>query len=166
MWVVAETVVVVATLLFLRTVYNQDIGALGNFYFSESNSHLNSKGWFDVCSFGHFKVGMGVQKALSLLPLSENVRHFFLVSVVCLYEIIENNESRLGAWRVKTYTGDSIINSFTDIACAVAGYYFASLFSWVPFLIVFAVFLSIFKCSPKVGEKITRSIFGDLVSKA
>lgn len=161
MWVLAELFILLVTLLLLRTVNHQDIGTLNKLYFSENNSHMNSKAWFDVCSIGHFKVGMGLQKVLSLLPLSENVRHIMMFVIVCLYEIIENNESRISAWVVKTYTGDSMINSFTDIGCAVAGYYTCTFIPWIPFLVLFPVLLFTFKCSPQVGKKIVKSIVGN-----
>jgi hypothetical protein len=158
MVVLYETMIVLGTVLILRFINHQDIGSVDKIYFSANNSFLNSKSWFDICSFAHFKVGMGLQRLLSFLPLPKGFLHLLFIVTVCVYEIVENNPKHLAAWGEKTYTGDALINSFTDIICAIAGYYFAGFLPIVPFIIIFVLFLSIYPCSPKMLAKVKKRL--------
>jgi hypothetical protein len=99
----------------------------GNIWGSE-----NSQRVADVYSFSHVVHGILLYAFLWLIARKVPLRHRFLtaVSIEALWEILENSPLIINRYREATialgYSGDSILNSCSDILMMSLGFLFAS----------------------------------------
>jgi hypothetical protein len=108
-------------------------------------SHCTSQSVLDPYSFTH--VLHGVLLYWTLRPLRSRISlpwRMVLATVLEMgWELLENSPWVIERYRQQTasldYTGDSIINSFGDVLCAVVGFWFASRASWKWAVVVFVV---------------------------
>jgi hypothetical protein len=115
-------------------------------FWSAAWTHCTSQHLFDPYTLSH--VLHGIIFYWLLRPLAKQIDlHWRLVAALVLeigWELIENSPWVIERYRQQTasldYTGDSIINSFGDAFATIAGFYFASRFSWKAAVIVFVVF--------------------------
>ncbi len=108
-------------------------------------SHCTSQSCLDPYSFTHML--HGVLLFWALWPMRNRVslpwRMVLATAIEMGWELLENSPWVIERYRQQTasldYTGDSIINSFGDVLCAVVGFWFASRVSWKWAVIVFVV---------------------------
>jgi hypothetical protein len=99
----------------------------GNIWGSE-----NSQRVFDVYSFSHIVHGILFYAILWMAARKAPLRHRFLaaLSLEAVWEILENSPIIIHRYREATialgYTGDSILNSCSDILMMSLGFLFAS----------------------------------------
>ena len=144
-----DVYIIVISLVACRIGNNQEIGRLDILAKDTRGSSLNSKVWLDYCSIVHFAIGMLLQKLLLFLPVSTQERHIIMSVLVSGFEIGENNPKFVKLWADESYTGDSLINSFTDIITAVLGYELARYLPFYPTLIAGALLIRFAPCRSK-----------------
>ena len=144
-----DVYIIVISLVACRIGNNQEIGRLDILAKDTRGSSLNSKVWLDYCSIVHFAIGMLLQKLLLFLPVSTQERHIIMSVLVSGFEIGENNPKFVKLWADESYTGDSLINSFTDIITAVLGYELARYLPFYPTLITGALLIRFAPCRSK-----------------
>ncbi len=109
-------------------------------------SHCTSQNLFDPYTLSHVLHGVIFYWALRLLvpqwPLAW--RLVAALGVEVFWELVENSPWIIDRYRQTTasldYTGDSILNSLTDVAAALAGFALASRISWKAAAAVFVAF--------------------------
>lgn len=109
-------------------------------------TQCTSQNFLDPYSFSH--VLHGIIFYWALRPLKPRFEfHWRLVAAIAVevgWELIENSSWVIERYRQQTasldYTGDSIINSLSDVLMTVLGFYFASRVSWKVAVLVFVVF--------------------------
>jgi hypothetical protein len=99
-------------------------------------SHCTSQHLFDPYSLTHVLHGIIFYWALRPLA-AKTALHWRLVAAIAVeigWELLENSPWVIERYRQQTasldYTGDSILNSFGDVASTIIGFAFASQFSW------------------------------------
>ena len=125
---------------------NQEVGRAKILMKDTRGSPLNSKVWLDYCSIVHFAAGLLVQKMLVFVPVSNKVRHIFMVMLVSGFEIGENNPQFVKLWADASYTGDSLINAFADIIAAIVGYEVAKYLPFWPTVVAGALLVKFAPC--------------------
>ncbi len=99
-------------------------------------SHCTSQSFLDPYSFTHVLHGVLLFWALWAMRgrVSLPWRMVLATAIEMGWELLENSPWVIERYRQQTasldYTGDSIINSFGDVLCAVVGFWFASRVSW------------------------------------
>ena len=113
-------------------------------------SSTNSQQLFDPYSFTHILHGFVLFWLIALLlrgRLSKSWQFVLAIALEAAWELVENTHFVIDRYRAETaalgYQGDTIINSFGDLACAVAGFLVARQlglrWSIVAFILVEAV---------------------------
>jgi hypothetical protein len=108
-----------------------------------AHSHCTSQNVFDPYSLSH--VLHGVMFFWLLVPLAPYLalawRLIIALAVEIGWELFENSTFVIERYRQNTasldYTGDSILNSQSDLACALIGFIIAARVSWKAALAVF-----------------------------
>jgi hypothetical protein len=129
----AATLIVVATAAVLWWLGRPPICTCGaiDLWVSESNSSRTSQMLADWYSFSHIVHGLLFYAALWLLFRKWPVERRFLVALAieAAWEIIENTPMIINRYREETaalgYTGDSVLNSVSDIAMMALGFLIA-----------------------------------------
>lgn len=109
-------------------------------------SSRNSQQLFDPYSFTHVLHGFLLFwfVALAFKNLSPAWQLSLASILEALWEILENTRFIIDRYRAQTaalgYEGDTIVNSFGDLFCAVVGFLIALRLGWVRSLIVFLLF--------------------------
>jgi len=92
-------------------------------------SSSNSQQLFDPYSFTHILHGFVLFWLIALLlrgRLSKSWQFVLAIALEAAWELVENTHFVIDRYRAETaalgYQGDTIINSFGDLACAVAGF--------------------------------------------
>ena len=134
-----EVCIVVFTLFYLKFVNKQPWGNLHTLYCNDCTT-MNSMTWFDRYSTVHFYVGALWYFALKLTNWSAKMRHLAMICAICVYEMGENTQGWQTTWHDPSYLGDALINSFTDIIVAIAGYMLANCVGFIPMLLLCVVF--------------------------
>lgn len=104
--------------------------ACGQFkvWVGDTCSSSNSQQLFDPYSFTHILHGFLLFWLLSLLPrkLAPGWRLILALALEAAWEVFENTKFVIDHYRTETaalgYEGDTIVNSFGDLACALAGF--------------------------------------------
>lgn len=108
-------------------------------------SSENSQQLFDPYSFTHVLHGFLLFWLIALVfKKVPSAGQLTLAAILeSLWEILENTSFVIDRYRAQTaalgYTGDTILNSFGDLFCAVAGFLIARRLGWARSLIVFLV---------------------------
>jgi uncharacterized protein DUF2585 len=108
-------------------------------------SSSNSQQLFDPYSFTHILHGFLLFWMLLLLPRSvtPSWRLILAVALEAAWEVLENTSFVIDHYRTETaalgYEGDTIVNSFGDLACALAGFLVARKLGLRRSLVVFVV---------------------------
>jgi hypothetical protein len=112
---------------------------------SSAWSHCTSQSFLDPYSFTHVLHGVLLFWALSAMRgrVSLPWQMVLATAIEMGWELLENSPWVIERYRQQTasldYTGDSIVNSFGDVLCAVVGFWFASRVSWKWAVVVFVV---------------------------
>ena len=114
--------------------------------YSPAWSHCTSQNLLDPYTLSH--VLHGVLLYWVLVPLAPRLslawRLVVALAVEIGWELLENSPWVIERYRQNTasldYTGDSILNSLSDVTAAVLGFALASRFSWKVAVAVFVVF--------------------------
>jgi uncharacterized protein DUF2585 len=99
-------------------------------------SHCTSQSFLDPYSFTHVLHGVLLFWALwsTRLRVPLRWRMILALAIEMGWELLENSPWVIERYRQQTasldYVGDSIVNSFGDVLCAVAGFWLASRVSW------------------------------------
>jgi hypothetical protein len=108
-------------------------------------THCTSQHWLDPYSLTHVLHGIIFYWALqwAIPKLALQWRLFIAIAVEIGWELVENSAWVIERYRQGTasldYTGDSILNSFGDLATMILGFAFASQFSWKVAVAAFSV---------------------------
>jgi len=100
-----------------------------------NSSHTSQHG-FDPYSFTHILHGVLFFWLTGLIfhRLAANLRFLIAVVVEAVWEVFENSNFIIEKYRENTasldYFGDSIANSFGDLAACALGFYISSLLGW------------------------------------
>ena len=121
--------------------------ACGEFklWVGDTCSSSNSQQLFDPYSFTHILHGFLLFWLLLLLPRSvtPSWRLTLAVALEAAWEVLENTSFVIDHYRTETaalgYEGDTIVNSFGDLACALAGFLVARKLGLRRSLVVFVV---------------------------
>lgn len=121
--------------------------ACGEFklWVGDTCSSSNSQQLFDPYSFTHILHGFLLFWLLLLLPRSvtPSWRLILAVALEAAWEVLENTSFVIDHYRTETaalgYEGDTIVNSFGDLACALAGFLVARKLGLRRSLVVFVV---------------------------
>ena len=110
-------------------------------------SSTNSQQLFDPYSFTHVLHGVALfwLVALTLRRRVSGAWQLWLaITLEAAWEVFENTRFVIERYRAETaalgYTGDTIVNSFGDLTCAVVGFLIARQLGAVRAIIVFVVF--------------------------
>ena len=109
-------------------------------------SSQNSQQLFDPYSFTHVLHGFLLFWLVALI--FRNVSPMWQLSLAAifeaLWEVLENSRFIIDRYRAQTaalgYEGDTIVNSFGDLFCAVIGFLIARRLGWPKSLILFLLF--------------------------
>ena len=143
-WVGIVTVLVLTTLL-LRGEGRLWICACGRFsiWSGEICSTNNSQQFLDPYSFTHVLHGiLYFWMLIWIVPrLTLSWRLWLSITMAAAWEVFENSNFIINRYREDTaalgYTGDTIVNSFGDILCAVLGFMIAQRLGFKRSLIFF-----------------------------
>jgi hypothetical protein len=143
-WLGAIAVLAITTVL-LRGEGRLWICACGHFSLWAGNvcSSDNSQQFLDPYSFTHLLHGfLYFWLMVWIFPrLVPAWRLWLAVTVASLWEVFENSNFIINRYRADTaalgYTGDTIVNSFGDILCAVAGFMIAQRLGFRRSLVLF-----------------------------
>ena len=120
---------------------------LANLWSGEIASMHNSQHLFDPYTFTHILHGIGFYALLWLILsrwAGQGLRFTIAIGLEAVWEVIENTSLVIERYRESTislgYYGDSILNSFADIAACAAGYLLAL---WLPVWISFVIFFGV-----------------------
>jgi Protein of unknown function (DUF2585) len=121
--------------------------ACGEFklWVGDTCSSSNSQQLFDPYSFTHILHGFLLFWLLLLLSRSvgPSWRLILAVALEAAWEVLENTSFVINHYRTETaalgYEGDTIVNSFGDLACALAGFLVARKLGLRRSLVVFVV---------------------------
>src|SRR5947207_14692634 len=132
------TVGVVAVLLLMALLLRAEgrlfFCACGQFRFwvSDTCSSNNSQQLFDPYSFTHVLHGFLLFWLIALLlrrKVTPGSQFVLAIALEAAWEVLENTRFVIDRYRAETaalgYQGDTIVNSFGDLACAVAGFLIA-----------------------------------------
>lgn len=111
---------------------------------SDANSAHTSQRLADPYSFSHVIHGFIFYALLSpFQTLSLGTKLLIAVLVECAWEVSENTPAVINRYRTATaslgYTGDSLLNSFGDVASMVAGFFLARALPWQASLALAAI---------------------------
>jgi hypothetical protein len=112
----------------------------GDIWSSDNSQHI-----FDPYSFTHILHGFLFAWILLALAakVKDNWQLVITIILESLWEIFENSKFIIDRYREGTvslgYTGDTVINSISDILLCGAGFYIARKLGWKKSLIVFVV---------------------------
>jgi hypothetical protein len=126
--VIAALLVFAATAAILLAMGRPAICTCGTVEFWGRVGPGQSQMLLDWYSFSHFIHGLLFYAALWLVARNWPVERRFLVALTieCAWEIIENTPMVIDRYRTTTaalgYTGDSVINSLSDIAIMALGF--------------------------------------------
>ena len=144
--VVAIVAVALVMALLLRAEGRMWICACGEFrvWSGDTCSSNNSQQLFDPYSFTHLLHGFFVFWLFALLlrrKLAPVWQLWLAIALEAAWEVFENTRFVIERYRAETaalgYQGDTIVNSFGDLACAVAGFLVARQLGWRWSLVVF-----------------------------
>lgn len=146
----APTIAIVAVLLLLGLLLwaegRMAFCACGVFrlWSGDVCSSTNSQQLFDPYSFTHVLHGFVLFWLIALLLRRRPAPRWQFVLAVALeatWEVIENTPFVIDRYRAETaalgYHGDTIVNSFGDVTCAVVGFLLARQLGWRWSLVVF-----------------------------
>ncbi len=108
-------------------------------------SSSNSQQLFDPYSFTHILHGFLLFWLLMLLPrkLAPSWQFLLALALEAAWEVFENTKFVIDHYRTETaalgYEGDTIVNSFGDLACALVGFLVARKLGLRWSLVVFVV---------------------------
>ncbi|MBX7195581.1 MAG: DUF2585 family protein [Sandaracinaceae bacterium] len=129
----AAAAIVGATLLVLKSFGRPWWCACGSLvpWSSDINGSHNSQHFVDPYSASHFEHGLFFFVFLLLFPrVSLAWRTVMAASIECAWELLENSSFIIDRYRTATvsadYYGDAVLNSFSDVLFATAGF----VFSW------------------------------------
>ena len=144
---IAASLVAMGLLLWLegRSVFC----SCGSFrvWSGDTCSSTNSQQLFDPYSFTHVLHGF-VLFWLIVLTLRRRLsgawQLWLAITLEAAWEVFENTRFVIERYRAETaalgYTGDTIVNSFGDLTCAVVGFLIAQKFGAVRAILVFVLF--------------------------
>jgi len=120
----------------------------GNTYGSGNSQHLSD--WY---TFSHIIHGFIFYGFLWLVARRLPVRTRLILAIIieCIWEIAENSPLIINRYRAVTsaldYTGDSVINSISDVLAAGFGFYLANKvkIGWIIFLMIFFELFTLYK---------------------
>lgn len=123
------------------------ICACGQFKFwaGDTCSSSNSQQLFDPYSFTHILHGVLLFWLITLLfrKLAPSWQFVLALALEAAWEVLENTKFVIDHYREETaalgYQGDTIVNSFGDLACALAGFLVARKLGMRWSLVVFLV---------------------------
>lgn len=108
-------------------------------------SSTNSQQLFDPYSFTHILHGFGLFWLVTLIArrAAPVWRLWLALALEAAWEVLENTQFVIDRYRAETaalgYTGDTIVNSFGDVTCALIGFLVARKLGAVRAVIVFLV---------------------------
>ena len=145
-WLAIVAVLTAATFL-LRSEGRLWICACGQFSLWAGTvcSSNNSQQFLDPYSFTHVLHGvLYFWMMIWIVPrLTQSWRLWLSVTVASLWEVFENSNFIIQRYRADTaslgYQGDTIVNSFGDMLCAVAGFIIAQRLGFRRSLVLFLV---------------------------
>ena len=145
---IVSFIIILVSVYIFRYVNKQPWGRYDIFYINRNDTVLNQQTWFDPCSFTHLIFGMILQEIVKYLvvPIPKAVCELIVVILFCAFEIVENNKAVTKIWGDSSYTGDAVINSFTDIIIAIFGYALASKMNSFAVILIILVFLFLRPC--------------------
>jgi hypothetical protein len=86
-----------------------------------------SKQVFDIYTFSHISHGILYYLILDFMNISPINSFYISITIELLWEVFENSEYIINKYRNKqnyeNYTGDSIMNSISDIYAVIFGFY-------------------------------------------
>jgi hypothetical protein len=115
------------------------------FWVGDTCSSSNSQQLFDPYSFTHVLHGFLLFWLITLLlrRLAPGRQFLLALALEAAWEVFENTRFVIERYRTETaalgYQGDTIVNSFGDLACAVAGFLVARQLGMRRSLVVFVV---------------------------
>jgi len=128
---IGTLVVLLLMALLLRAEGRMFFCACGEFRFwvSDTCSSNNSQQLFDPYSFTHLLHGFLLFWLIALLlrrKVAPGWQFVLAVALEAAWEVLENTPFVIDRYRAETaalgYQGDTIVNSFGDLTCAVAGF--------------------------------------------
>jgi hypothetical protein len=119
--------------------------ACGEFkiWIGDTCSSNNSQQLFDPYSFTHILHGFLLFWVVALLfrKLAPAWQLAIALALEAAWEVFENTPFVIDRYRAETaalgYTGDTIVNSFGDLACALVGFLIARRLGWWRSIVVF-----------------------------
>ena len=101
----------------------------------DANGSSTSQRLGDPYTFSHVIHGIIFYAMLAPFPgLSLGAKLLISVVLECAWEVAENTPAVINRYRTETvslgYTGDSVLNSFGDVASMVAGFFMARALPW------------------------------------
>jgi Protein of unknown function (DUF2585) len=108
-------------------------------------SSRNSQQLFDPYSFTHVLHGFLLFWLTALVFRNPSAWQLSVAAILeAMWEVLENSRFIIDRYRAQTaalgYEGDTIVNSFGDLFCAVAGFLIARRLGWSRSLILFLLF--------------------------
>lgn len=145
--IVASVVVLLLMILFLRALGRMFLCACGYFeiWTSDTCSSNNSQQLFDPYSFTHLLHGFLFfwLIALALTRFTPGWQLWLALLLESAWEVFENTRFVIDRYRAQTaalgYTGDTVVNSVGDLACAMIGFLIARQLGLKRSLIVFVL---------------------------
>ena len=128
---IGTLVVLLLMALLLRAEGRMFFCACGEFRFwvSDTCSSNNSQQLFDPYSFTHVLHGFLLFWLIALLlrrRVAPGWQFVLAIALEAAWEVLENTPFVIDRYRAETaalgYQGDTIVNSFGDLTCAVAGF--------------------------------------------
>jgi hypothetical protein len=113
------------------------------FWIGDTCSSNNSQQLFDPYSFTHILHGFLLFWVVALLfrKLARSSQLAIALALEAAWEVFENTRFVIDRYRTDTaalgYTGDTIVNSFGDLACALVGFLIARKLGWWRSIVVF-----------------------------
>jgi len=119
----------------LLKAMGRPLGSLSDgLWTSSAQSSKTSQLIADPYTFTHIVHGILFYWIFSFTTLSPQTRLLAATTLECLWEILENTPLIINRYRTKTvslgYSGDSIINSLSDIVAMILGYGLAASMPW------------------------------------
>lgn len=140
---IAVTAALMALLLWMEGRLVRCACGYFKIWISDTCSSNNSQQLFDPYSFTHILHGFLLFWVVLLLfrKLAPSWQLTIALALEAAWEVFENTPFVIDRYRAETaalgYTGDTIVNSFGDLACALAGFLFARALGLKRSLLVF-----------------------------
>ena len=142
----AMVLILVFTVIGLRSLGRLWLCSCGEVYLwaGDINSAHNSQHFFDPYSLTHLLHGLGFFWVLTAVAgrMSAEFRVGLAVLMESVWEVVENTSFVINRYREATialgYTGDTVLNSVSDIAVCTGGFLLATYMGWRRSIILFA----------------------------